>query len=100
MQYIQFTLQLINKTTYRKVGLVINPITWTRDDTLGDKTQGLGSFLPNNKGEWVKTLQYADARVDIAKGVLSVFNCTKDFMVVFMLYLYNIQSCRKFTRTG
>jgi len=49
---------------------VINPITWTRDETLADTTQGLGSLFPNKAGVWVKIPQYADARVDTVKGVL------------------------------
>ncbi|MFZ4592025.1 MAG: DUF3089 domain-containing protein [Ignavibacteria bacterium] len=52
------------------IGNVINPITWTRDETVAATTQGLGSFMPDSKGVFGTVPQYADARVDIAKGVL------------------------------
>ncbi|MEI7491298.1 MAG: DUF3089 domain-containing protein [Bacteroidota bacterium] len=60
----------VNPVIYGDTGLVINPITWTRSETLADTSQGLGSLFPNKAGVWVKISQYADARVDIAKGVL------------------------------
>ena len=60
----------VNPVLYGEVGLVINPITWTRDETLADTTQGLGSLFPNKTGVWVKIPQYADARVDTVKGIL------------------------------
>jgi hypothetical protein len=60
----------VNPVLYGEVGFVINPITWTRDETLADTTQGLGSLFPNKTGVWVKIPQYADARVDTVKGVL------------------------------
>jgi hypothetical protein len=60
----------VNPVLYGMVGLVINPITWTRDETLADTAQGLGSLFPNKQGVWVKIPQYADARVDTTKGVL------------------------------
>jgi len=60
----------VNPVLYGEVGLVINPITWTRDETLADTIQGLGSLFPNKAGVWVKIPQYADARVDTVKGVL------------------------------
>jgi hypothetical protein len=53
------------------IGLVINPITWTRDETVATTAQGLGSFMPDpTTGQLVAVPQYADARVDIANGVL------------------------------
>jgi hypothetical protein len=53
------------------VGLVINPITWTRDETLATREQGLGSFMPAlPKLEFSKVPQYADARIDKTNGVL------------------------------
>ena len=64
-----------------KVDLVINPITWTRDETLAKAEQGLGSFMPYNNGvkpghlsdnltHFSKVPQYADAQVDKTRGVL------------------------------
>ena len=52
------------------VGVVINPITWTRCETLAPKRKGLGSFLPDAEGVYTKVPQYADAKVDKKDGVL------------------------------
>jgi hypothetical protein len=60
----------VNPVLYGSVGLVINPITWTRDETQATTAQGLGSLFPDKQGQWVKIPQYADARVDTANGVL------------------------------
>jgi len=60
----------VNPVLYGIVGLVINPINWKRDETPADTTQGSGSLFPNKQGTWVKIPQYADARVDTARGVL------------------------------
>jgi len=49
--------------------LVINPITWTRDETAAAASQGLGSFMPVS-GVFVQVPQYADAKIDTAKGAL------------------------------
>lgn len=58
--------------------LAINPITWTRDETLASASQNLGSIMLNpggtvvldSDGNFLKVMNYADAQVDIAKGVL------------------------------
>lgn len=58
--------------------LVINPITWTRDETPALASENLGSYLPGADGyveigrdtEFKKILNFADARVDNEKGVL------------------------------
>lgn len=51
--------------------LVINPITWTRDESLATKGQGLGSYLPDlTTKEFKQYPQYADAQIDKTKGVL------------------------------
>jgi pimeloyl-ACP methyl ester carboxylesterase len=52
------------------VGLVINPITWTRDETLATTAEGIGSFMPNAAFVFSQVPQYADARVDKTNGVL------------------------------
>lgn len=57
---------------------VINPITWTRTETLATADQNLGSIMLNSdgsvvlndKGEFDRVMNYADARVDTEKGVL------------------------------
>jgi hypothetical protein len=50
--------------------LVINPITWTREETLAAVSEGLGSFMPDASGVFTKVPQYADAQIDKTKGVL------------------------------
>lgn len=53
--------------------LVINPITWTRDETLvgKDDPAALGSYMPIPPTlSFQQVPQYADARIDLAKGVL------------------------------
>ena len=65
-----------NPVLYAGLGLVINPITWTRDETLATQAEGLGSFMPNNGGVVEKgfpfgpVAQYCDAKIDITNGVL------------------------------
>jgi len=57
---------------------VINPITWTRGETIATAKENLGSISfskdgtvkLDEKGEILKVMNYADARVDTAKGVL------------------------------
>jgi hypothetical protein len=51
--------------------LVINPITWTREETLATTAEGLGSWLPDPMTKEFKQVpQYADAKIDKTKGVL------------------------------
>jgi len=49
---------------------VINPISWTREETLAPAEDSLGSILPNKDLIFVPVGKYADARVDKSKGVL------------------------------
>lgn len=49
---------------------VINPITWTTDETLATAEQNLGSMLLDKDKKLVHAWKYADARIDTAKGVL------------------------------
>lgn len=62
------------------VGLVINPLTWTRDETEATTAEGLGSFLPGPGGGLTQVPQYADARIDKAKGVLICTTANEDEM--------------------
>jgi len=55
---------------YQGPGLVINPITWTRDETVATTDQGLGSLMPDPNGVYVPVPQYADACVNKTLGVL------------------------------
>ena len=59
-----------NPILFGMVGMVINPLTWTRAETLATTNQGFGSFMPNTNGVYVRVPQYADARIDISNGVL------------------------------
>ena len=61
------------------VGLVINPITWTRSETLANTTEGLGSIMPDPVTLVFEPVnQYADAQVDIANGVLICTTADED----------------------
>jgi hypothetical protein len=54
-----------NPVVSNMVGLVINPITWTR------AAEGFGSIMPDSVTmKFLPVPQYADARVDLNKGVL------------------------------
>jgi hypothetical protein len=60
-----------NAVVARNVGLVINPISWTRDESTAPTSEGLGSYMPDPKTKrFCKVPQYADARIDKANGVL------------------------------
>ncbi len=48
----------------------INPISWGRGETLAPASEGLGSFMPNQTGVFVRVPQYADARINNSKGAL------------------------------
>lgn len=50
-------------------GIAINPITWTRDETLAPAAENMGSIMPVD-GVFVPVMNYADARVDKTKGVV------------------------------
>lgn len=50
--------------------IAINPLTWTRDETPALISDGLGSFMPVD-GVFTEVAQYADATVDLDKGVVT-----------------------------
>ena len=50
--------------------IAINPITWTREETLVTAEQSLGSIVLNADGKWVPAKNYEDARVNKARGVV------------------------------
>jgi hypothetical protein len=61
------------------VGLVINPLSWTRDETLATKDEGLGSYMPDPVTlEFSKVPQYADAQIDAEHGVLLCSTADED----------------------
>jgi hypothetical protein len=63
--------------------LAINPITWTRDETLATGEQNLGSIVINKDrsveldkdGKFLRVMNYADARVDKVRGVVICSIC-------------------------
>ncbi len=63
--------------------LAINPITWTRDETLAAAGQNLGSIIINKDrtvaldkdGNFLLVKNYADARIDKARGVVICSIC-------------------------
>ncbi|PKM48705.1 MAG: hypothetical protein CVV01_02125, partial [Firmicutes bacterium HGW-Firmicutes-6] len=97
-----------NIVTAGMVGLVINPIIWTRDETPTTVEESLGSFMPNSSGQFVK-IPYADAQVDIANGVLICNSANEEALSVYTasfgpgvyhsfdypFYYYNIQENAK-----
>ncbi|MDP2238394.1 MAG: hypothetical protein Q8J88_18345 [Bacteroidales bacterium] len=53
------------------IGLVINPINWKKDETLVPASESLGSYMPvSSMTNFEQVLNYADARIDLAQGVL------------------------------
>jgi len=65
---------------------VINPITWTTDETLATAEQNLGSIMLNSDGsvvldennEFKRVMDYADACIDLDKGVLICSTADED----------------------
>ncbi|PIT85204.1 hypothetical protein COU36_04605 [Candidatus Micrarchaeota archaeon CG10_big_fil_rev_8_21_14_0_10_59_7] len=50
--------------------IAINPITWTRGEEPATTEESLGAFMPNAEGIYVRMNNFADARVDKAKGAV------------------------------
>lgn len=66
------------------VGLVINPMTWTRTETTAPVSSGLGSLMPDPVTlKFLPVPQYADARVDRQKGVLVCSTADSNALYVF-----------------
>jgi Protein of unknown function (DUF3089) len=57
-------------------GVVINPITWTRAQDLATADQNLGSLLPNAAGNPTTVAHYADAQINLKRGVLICSACS------------------------
>ncbi len=64
--------------------LVINPITWTRDETEATAAQSSGSITLNADGtvalDVVPVMNFADAKIDKAKGVLICSSVTPEIL--------------------
>ena len=69
-----------NPVLYGMVGRVINPINWKTDDTYADKSESLGSFMPDHSLILQTMPHYADARIDIAHGVLVCSTAEEPFI--------------------
>ncbi len=52
------------------ISLVINPLNWKRDETLAGADESRGSFIPDKNNNYVTVPAYADASIDMEKGVL------------------------------
>lgn len=71
----------VNPVLSGLTGLVINPITWTRSETLATTGEGLGSIMPNPSTlAFEPAPQYADAQVDITHGVLIATTPDEDLL--------------------
>lgn len=57
--------------------VAINPINWSRDETPAGTEEGLGSFMPVG-GVFSKVPQYADATLDLDKGVVICATADED----------------------
>ena len=59
-----------NPILWGMVGVVINPITWTRSQATATMEQGLGSLMKDATGSYFPVPQCADATIDTTLGVL------------------------------
>ncbi|MCX6307104.1 MAG: DUF3089 domain-containing protein [Bacteroidetes bacterium] len=60
-----------NIVVANNVGLVINPVNWKRDATPAPASENLGSYMPDSTiTHYDKKLNFADARIDPAQGVI------------------------------
>ncbi|MBK5262471.1 MAG: DUF3089 domain-containing protein, partial [Peptostreptococcaceae bacterium] len=75
----------VNSLLDGKIGIVINPITWTRDETLATVEEGLGSLMPDANMVLGYVPQFADARVNIAKGVLECSTADADELIAYIV---------------
>ena len=59
-----------NPVVAYNVGMVINPISWSRDTAEVPASQNLGSLAKDSTGQFIKVLNMADAKIDPKQGVL------------------------------
>ncbi|MEI6362509.1 MAG: DUF3089 domain-containing protein [Actinomycetes bacterium] len=71
--------QGVNPVLDGQIGLVINPLTWSHTTAVVPASGNLGSLLPpaSGTGPWVRTNQYADAQIDLVRGVLVCSTCNE-----------------------
>jgi len=82
--------------------ITINPISWSRGETLAPASEGLGSFMPNQTGVLVGVPQYADAKINRSKGALiTTANLTGIMQSIgpgilhsydYLFYYYNLRA--------
>jgi hypothetical protein len=71
-----------NPVVANNIGLVINPISWTRTETLATAQESLGAYLPAPDGSgYRKVMDYADARIDLSKGILICSTADEDALL-------------------
>jgi len=89
--------------------LVINPINWKRDETIALASENLGSNLMKKDGKFTKVQNFADAQIDLEKGVIicssvdekemynisSIFNMGIYHVFDFPFYYYNLRENAK-----
>lgn len=64
-------VQGANIVVGNNIGTVINPVNWKRDETLATASESLGSYMMvDSAGHFGLVAHFADARIDLAKGVL------------------------------
>ncbi len=59
-----------NPVVSNNIGMVINPISWSRDTAKVPASQNLGSLAKDSTGQFIKVLNAADAKIDPTQGVL------------------------------
>ena len=59
-----------NPVVSNNIGMVINPISWSRDTAEVPASQNLGSLAKDSTGQFIKVLNVVDAKIDLAQGVL------------------------------
>jgi len=73
-----------NLVVASNVGLVINPISWTRTETTATAAENLGSYLLDSSGtQFIQVMNYADATIDLAQGVLICSTADEDALMAF-----------------
>jgi hypothetical protein len=64
-----------------EIGLVINPINWKRDETPASAEESIGSNMPvDAQGNFGLIPNFADARINLAKGVLECTSVDENAM--------------------
>jgi hypothetical protein len=65
----------VNPVLDGNIGLVINPLTWRHATSVAPASMSRGSLVPSTAGPWIRVNDYADAAIDLARGVLICSTC-------------------------